>query len=376
VPTEKLPRIELLRRVRYMPVTLTFRAKFSYNNIGYAAAGEAAANAAGMSWENALRARILKPLGIDGAALTGAELAKADNKAQQHAWLGDGIRRGKVSVMPTIALDTIGPAGSIAMSAEQLAKWVTVQLADGALPDGKRVWSEARAREMRTIVSPMPIADSPAGSPDKRPNFQGYALGWVAYDVDGHVVIQHSGAVPGQRATIAYVPDLKIGFAMTTSTDDGSVLQAITATLLDHYLKRPATDRIALVKSTTDAHVARLEAAQKKIEEAHATDAKLSADADQLIGAWHDKWFGNAVIARAGDGLTIKLSDATDMEGKLEPWQRDTFLVHWKDRNMGKAFVTVLRRPNDGTPERIAFTGTSPLGGPSFFDGLDFKRAK
>ena len=52
---------EVIRRTRYMEMREPFRATFSYNNVGYTIAGEAAAAAAGMSWSDLVRTRLLEP---------------------------------------------------------------------------------------------------------------------------------------------------------------------------------------------------------------------------------------------------------------------------------------------------------------------------
>ncbi|HYJ40885.1 MAG TPA: hypothetical protein VEW08_08855, partial [Steroidobacteraceae bacterium] len=42
------------------------------------------------------------------------------------------------------------PAGLLAISAHDLARWLQIQLAKGALPEGGRLFSEASSKEMWT----------------------------------------------------------------------------------------------------------------------------------------------------------------------------------------------------------------------------------
>ncbi|GIL38932.1 serine hydrolase [Roseiterribacter gracilis] len=370
-----ISRVEMLKRVRLMNMPNTFRDKFGYSNIAYAAAGEAAANAAGTSYEEALRNRIFKPLGIDSAVITSAEYEKAPNKALEHMRFGDGFSKGKMSPMPRTRLDAIAPAGSLALSAEHFSKWLTVQLADGALPDGKRLWSEARAKEMRDIHTPMGAAGQQvaalAGAP---PNFIGYGLGWMVFDINGHKVATHGGATLGAYDQVLFIPDLKLGFAVATSTGEGNMTRAMVLTLLDHYLQREKKDRVAEVKAQVDkAQAAQFDRLNKIMAE-HKADAKMPADADKFVGTWKGTWLGDVTIAREGDALTAKFNEATSLTGKLEPWRGDTFLVRWPDRTVGNALLTFERKPFDGSPAKMTIGALD--GGASLFGGLEFRPAK
>jgi CubicO group peptidase (beta-lactamase class C family) len=370
--TVPLPRAEMLQRVRMMSQSNTFRDKFAYNNLAYAAAGEAAGQADGTSYEAALRARIFKPLGIDGAAITSAEYDKASNKALEHARIGDGFSKGKMSVIPRTRLDAIAPAGSLALSAEHLAKWITVQLADGALPDGKRLWSEARAKEMRAIQTPMPSPAAAGALAGAQSSFGGYTFGWVVFDANGHLVVTHTGGTLGASSQVAYIPDLKVGFSVTTSVGEGMMTRAVMLTLFDHYLKRDKSDRVAEVKKLSETQQGQLLEQIKKAEAGRQGDAKLPADADKLAGTWKGTWLGDVTVARDGDALTAKFNDAPNLSGKLEPWRGDTFLVRWSDRTVGNALLTFERKPTDGTPEKMTIGAVG--GGASLFSGLEFRR--
>src|SRR3546814_5746731 len=82
------------------------------------------------------------------------------------------------------------PAGGLALSANDMAAWLKIQLAHGALPDGKRLFSEEQAAEMWTPVTPVPITPLPAELKPAQPTQQAYALGWNVQDYRGHRIIQ------------------------------------------------------------------------------------------------------------------------------------------------------------------------------------------
>src|SRR5579862_9191851 len=57
-------RAEVIRRLRYLPLSKDLRQAFQYCNLGYLMAGHAVDELSGMSWEDYLRARLLIPLGM------------------------------------------------------------------------------------------------------------------------------------------------------------------------------------------------------------------------------------------------------------------------------------------------------------------------
>ena len=61
-----LSRDEILRRVRYLKPTWSFRATFGYQNLMFLAAGQIIPSITGKSWDDFLKERIFTPLGYDG----------------------------------------------------------------------------------------------------------------------------------------------------------------------------------------------------------------------------------------------------------------------------------------------------------------------
>ena len=61
---------QILERVRYLKPAYSLRSSFVYQNVMYAAAGEVVAAASGMSWEQFISTRILKPLDMQHSYAT------------------------------------------------------------------------------------------------------------------------------------------------------------------------------------------------------------------------------------------------------------------------------------------------------------------
>src|SRR3546814_16501543 len=64
------------------------------------------------------------------------------------------------------------PAGGLALSADDMAAWLKVQLAPGALPGGGRLFSEEQATKMWPPVTPMPLTELPEARKPATPQQQ------------------------------------------------------------------------------------------------------------------------------------------------------------------------------------------------------------
>lgn len=154
---EFLRRVMGRRRAYRYPVGQAAR----YSNVGYLAAGQVIAAAAGMAFEDYLRHRVLDPLGMDNTGISyrpGAERATGYVKAPPIAdpllrrILPRGIAGNRHG--PYLALNRFyvnGPAyGGLVGDVLDASRFLRMHLRDGEL-DGQRILSPHTARRMRTI---------------------------------------------------------------------------------------------------------------------------------------------------------------------------------------------------------------------------------
>ena len=59
---------DIIHNLRYLKPVSGFRTKFDYDNLLYIVAGEVVARVSGMSWEDFIETRIMKPLNMTGSA--------------------------------------------------------------------------------------------------------------------------------------------------------------------------------------------------------------------------------------------------------------------------------------------------------------------
>ena len=78
-----LTRAQLVGLFAHLEANEPFRTRWVYSNIGYAAAGEVAAAAAGRSWEDLVTSRILEPLGMTASGYLPDEVHRAQCAATE-----------------------------------------------------------------------------------------------------------------------------------------------------------------------------------------------------------------------------------------------------------------------------------------------------
>ena len=162
---------------------------FSYSNAGYWAAGEACARACGSSFEQAMRERILAPLGL---AATGYE--EPPDPARGHAPEGEtGHRPVPRDVYPAER----HPSGGL---------WSTVS-------------------DLLAFAATQMQAPGPAFEPRVEALGARYGLGWwVRTRDDGVTVVDHEGSVAGYQSLLLLVPEQRLALAVLTNSWRGSGL--------------------------------------------------------------------------------------------------------------------------------------------------------
>lgn len=182
-PRGSLSRPESVKRLRWIKPATSFRSGYAYDNVLYMAAGQMIEAVTGQTWEVFTREALLKPAGMLGSTSDDADRFRTENRAWPHARLNGAIRGlGDQTALDERAGsgDNAAPAGGVSTSANDLGRWIQIQLAHGQLPEGGRLFSEAAATEMWTPRTLMPIKAAPPAAAAATPQFLAYALGWEA----------------------------------------------------------------------------------------------------------------------------------------------------------------------------------------------------
>jgi CubicO group peptidase (beta-lactamase class C family) len=349
---------EVVRRLRAAKPVTSFRSGYAYDNVLYLAAGLVIEAVTGQKWADAVRQRILTPLGMTGSG-TDIAMMTSPAAATPHAVSG-----GQLTIVPIDSIDNILPAGGIISNVSDLAKWMIVRLDSGRIAGGGSLFSVAQANEMWSAQTILPIGDGPPALRGLRPNFAAYGLGWVLHDYRGHKVVSHDGGLAGMTSRTILVPDLRLGIVMLTNAEE-PVYAPLEYVLLDYYLGAPRTDWITAYHTVVAQGEARADSMQRAARAARDTTSRPPLPLARYAGRYTDAMYGAATIEMEGDHLVLRFAPSPPFVGDLSPWQYDTFVAHWRAAHIEDAFLTFALHP-DGSIDHFTMAAVSPLADFSF----------
>jgi CubicO group peptidase (beta-lactamase class C family) len=362
VPRTNLSRKESVRRLRYLKPATSFRSSYAYDNVLYMAAGQLIEDVTGQTWEEFVKEHVLRAAGMAHSTSDSPSRFATADRAWPHARL-NGPFRGLGDQAVLNERDELGrnaaPAGGLAVSANDMARWMEIQLAHGKLPEGGRLFSDAVSAEMWKPVVLMPNPPLPAPLTPATPMFNTYALGWDVQDYKGAKIVSHTGAVFGFQSAVVLIPERNVGFTILINSEDGEIIRGLMNELLDHYLERPTQDWPAAWRAFKQDRQAKAVAALKV---ATAAPAKIgpSLPIARYAGDYVDPWYGPISIRDDGGKLRIDFKQTPRMTGTLEHWQYDSFRTVWDDKAIEPAYVT-FALDADGKIDRITMQAVSPL---------------
>jgi CubicO group peptidase (beta-lactamase class C family) len=371
-PSSTYDRKEIARRLRYIPPATSFRSAYAYDNVLYLIAGEVIETVTGQSWEDFVSSRILAKVGMTGSNVRHSAAANGGNVAAPHARID-----GTVKPIAPFDSDNTNPAGGINSSAEDMAKWLRVQLSGGVLANGSRLFSRDTARQLTTIVTPIPVNEAPPELPPLAMNFNGYGLGFGVRDYRGHKLVTHTGGLPGYVSRVAMIPDVNVGVVVLTNQESGAAFDSITFRILDHYLGTTPFDWVAGYQKAQSRIDAETADAERRATAARVASSGPSLPIAKYAGMYRDRWYGDIRIGETGGRLSMQFTRTPLLTGDMEHWQHDTFVVRWKDRELrADAYVTFALDP-DGSIDQARMRAVSPATDFSFdFQDLLLKPIK
>jgi CubicO group peptidase (beta-lactamase class C family) len=369
---------EVVERLRDVPIKNSFRGHYAYDNILFAVATLVIEKASGQSYADYVRTHIFQPVGMDESLIDKTYLKPGMDVAMGHA---KADFKDLQPVPPMAWLNDPG-AGGIYASVHDLAKWMNVQLAGGALPTmatgGKpaRLFSEDSQQQMWTMLTPIPVSKpSIPELASLTPNFYGYGEGWFLSDYQGQRLVWHTGGWPGMVSRLTLVPELHLGVVVLTNQESGAAFNAVTYRVLDAYLRSQANAGIASgptkaapMKDWVAIYAKAVKKSEAKADDSYAQHAaarekgsKPSLPLAKYAGTYRDPWYGDVAISNEGGKLRLRFSKTPQLVGTVTPWQHDSFTVRWDDRALNAdAFIT-FALDMDGHIREARMKPVSPL---------------
>ncbi len=312
---------EVMRRMRFLPIERDFRSEFGYQNNLYMIAGLIIERATGMSWEQFVLERLLRPLDMSHTRSSNDSLRSTDLIAWPH------IENRRIEPHPFRATK---PAASIFSSVEDLAHWVQMWLEGGRYGE-RTVLQEASIEALLQphIFLPVNEFERSLGI-----HFKAYALGWRVFDYGGKLVVEHDGGMPGYISKVTLVPEAGLGIVILNNGMDFFVNSALRYHILDQVLGIQATrDYIAQYARFRNSYRERQAQRHARRLAARVPDTRPALPPDAWTGTYEDPWYGQAVVAQKKDSsLVLTLMPAKSVfTGPLTHWHYNTFRVDFQD---------------------------------------------
>jgi CubicO group peptidase (beta-lactamase class C family) len=230
------PPAEVISRTSKMPLEKPFRTAFQYQSAMYTAAGFAVAKAGGDSWEKLVKRRLFEPLGMKSARCVTPRQEEALELATPYRAGPDG----RLQSIPWYDQPLPNPAGSIHVSARDLAAWLQFHLAGGKFGGRQMVSPAALAETHRPQVVIRMDEGLQAANPDTA--LMNYGLAWVIQDYRGHELVSHGGVIDGFRVHITLLPRDGFALAILSNRHQTQMNIALSNILVDRLLNLPPRD--------------------------------------------------------------------------------------------------------------------------------------
>ena len=370
-PNSDRTRAEIMAAIPQVPIEDQFRQTYHYCNLMFVAAGEVVAAASGMPWERFVQTRILDPLGMSEThpLMTPADPAKS---ALPHGRLGPPLRyQGEMqtigqSIQEVWDWSSSGAAGGFVTNPVDWAKWIAVQLNKGQLPDGSRLYSEARANEMWRPNILISNSAGPTAELPGRAIASTYAMGWQVQDYRGERFITHGGGAPGYVSGTVLLPGRNAGFSYFTNAEESAVTRTLRSGIADIVMGKADFDWIADSQRIQAESDAKSIAAAAEIDARQAAGAAPSLPLEAYAGTWRDPWYGDILITPTTTGrgrnrkagLHLAFSRTPSLKGPLEAYDGDTLRTRFTDKREEDLFITF--KVENGAPVSATMKAVSP----------------
>lgn len=262
-------------------------AVFQYSNQMAAAGGFLAARVAhpglelGVAYDRAMEEQVFRPLGMAATTLAFDRALAQPNLALPH---GVTLSGRSVVMDPGVNRSLMGirPAGAVWSSANDMVRYVALELRGGVLPDGQRLLPTSALQERwRPQVS--------AGRD------LSYGLMLMADRTLDTPVIWHNGATSGYRSLVFWLPEHDLGAVVLTNGEQGGALGLL--------MQRRLLEIVFQGSPRAEAQLAEMKAAARGEKEALAKGLTLPADgrlAARLASRYHSPDLGTLTVRRVG----------------------------------------------------------------------------
>lgn len=203
---------DVIAEVSCLPLDFEPGTSWSYSDTGYFVLGLVIERVSGLTYEQYLRQRIFKPLGMHSTRLMGP-MGVYDGRAVGYRWQGNDL-----APAPLLSPVVEGPSGGLVSNVLDLARF------DAALADERLLPQPV----IRSMWQPLGIGTAM------------YGLGFAVRPIEGRRQVGHTGGGPGAATSFArFVDDDLTVVVLTNTAQPPQSIQEIVGGIAERFLQPP-----------------------------------------------------------------------------------------------------------------------------------------
>jgi CubicO group peptidase (beta-lactamase class C family) len=315
---------QVLERAFHLEPESSFRSNYGYSNLMFLAAGEVIESASGQKWSEFVQDRIIKPLEMRRTITSVRDLIATGNYATPHKTLLDDSKP-----IAWMNWDTMAAAGGIISSAEDMSKWLRLQLKRGKLSEERRVFSHETAHEMWQSQTPIKLSATPSARFSST-HFRSYGLGWALSDYEGRKIVGHGGGYDGMYSQVLIVPEEEIGVVVLTNSMTsitGLLAYRAVDLLLGTAAKDWSEENLTQFRKSREEFAAKIKKAISPVVQGTQPSHPIEAYA----GTFRCPMYGDATVEVEAGKLVLKLLPYPALVADLKHLHYDTFEIQWRN---------------------------------------------
>ena len=151
-------------------------------------------------------------------------------------------------------------------------------------------------------------------------------------------MVRHGGALDGIRTHVALVPEEELGVVAITNVNESLVPQAIVWQVIDAYLGPRDKNWNDVFKALDERNERRADSVRAVTESERVAGTTPTHALADFVGTYESELYGEAVVEQDDGHLVLRIGPA--FAGDLQHWHYNTFRAQWRDRYIGRDFVT------------------------------------
>lgn len=288
----------LVSKISYMRPQLGFREGYIYNNMMFATAGSVLEKVTGQSWEELVRKKLFEPLDMKASCFTQDEMKQYGNYSLSYFEV-DSTKQLKAKQYVAMS-NSVGPAGSIKSTVEDMGKWMIAQLNNGTYK-GRSV---IPVNAINQTLVPNAIADRQARWAELSNSL--YCLGRTIQSYKGLKLANHTGSIDGFYSNLSFVPEKELAvFIVYNQVEAGSLRSIISLPVIDILL---GLDRTPWIQRYRTDYVEAQRLQKRFVDSINSTQVKNTQPSHNLAayaGTYQHPVYGKMIIELQGESLVF-----------------------------------------------------------------------